>query len=215
MAELSGSLEKLTSVPVWIVSSTVKHFSSGVDVKIHTREHSGEMLHCFHHLVKQIYHHDGITVSCIHGNALGGGMEVALACDFVFAQADASLGFPEIQLACFPPVASVLLPRKIGIRGCQYLYSGETLDASSAEEIGLIEGVFTEDAEDLLQSILQHSLQAMTLLKKVLRRTSGFDFDRDLSLAEGIYLTELIETSDMEEGVSAFLQKRKPRFRQE
>ena len=213
LQDLSTALVEAADAPLWIFSSNLRDFSAGVDIKIHTREHSPDMLRHFHDAVRSIYHHDGITISRIHGNALGGGMELALACDFIFAHSSAKVGFPEIHLACFPPIASVLLPRKIGLKASKYLYTGEIIDAGTAEEIGLVESVFNETPEELIDTIRQHSLTSMRILKKVLRRTSGFDFDAELGKAEQIYLTELVHTEDMEEGISAFLQKRKPHFR--
>ena len=212
MDELSSALDDAAGVPLLMLTSGQPHFSSGVDVRIHTRELSPRMLGSFHEVIRKLYHHDGITVSLLHGNTLGGGMELALVCDFIFGRTDTVLGFPEIKLGCFPPVASVLLPRKIGSKGCKYLYGGDMLSAVAAEELGLIEAVFAESAEELLESIQQHSLAAMTILKRVLRRTAGFDFNAELATAENVYLKDLLRTEDMAEGVAAFLEKRKPRF---
>jgi cyclohexa-1,5-dienecarbonyl-CoA hydratase len=214
MDQLSEALDQTANVSLLVISSALEHFSFGVDVKIHTPELSEQMLKKFHDVIRKLYNHKGITVSILNGYALGGGMELALVCDFIFAQRDAVVGFPEIRLACFPPVASILLPRKIGAKASNYLYTGRLIHAVAAEEIGIIEGVFADNADELLETIRLHSLSAMSLLKKVLRRTSGFDFDADLSKAEEIYLNELLGISDMSEGISAFIEKRSPRFNQ-
>jgi cyclohexa-1,5-dienecarbonyl-CoA hydratase len=214
MEQLSAALDQTANASLLLISSSLEHFSLGVDVKIHTPELSEQMLKRFHEVIRKLYNHKGITVAILNGYALGGGMELALVCDFVFAHRDAVIGFPEIRLACFPPVASILLPRKIGAKASNYLYTGKLIHAIAAEEIGIIEGTFTDTPDDLLETIRLHSLSAMSLLKKVLRRTSGFDFAAELSKAEEIYLNELLGISDMSEGISAFIEKRSPRFNQ-
>jgi cyclohexa-1,5-dienecarbonyl-CoA hydratase len=215
MHRLSGALDEAADAPLLILSSALGHFSVGVDIKIHTPALASDMLKSFHEVLSKLYHHEGVTVCLLNGYALGGGMELALVCDFIFAKQDTVLGFPEIRLACFPPVASILLPRKIGGRASNYLYTGKLIDATAAEEIGVVEGVFSETPDELLEPIKQHSLTAMCLLKKVLRKTSGFEFDLELKKAEEIYLTELIRHPDVSEGVNAFLEKRAPLFTSE
>ena len=214
MDELSDALTCAANSPLLILTSSLEHFSLGVDVKIHTPELSRHMLEKFHEIARKLYHHRGITVCVLNGYALGGGMELALVCDFSFAHKDAVLGFPEIRLACFPPIASILLPRKIGGKAAHYLYSGKLIHGPAAEEIGIVEGVFSERPDEHLETIRQHSLPAMSMLKRVLRRTAGFDFDAELAKAEDVYLNELIQLDDMSEGVQAFLEKRTPQYRQ-
>lgn len=212
MERLSESLDRAAKSSILILSSSAENFSLGVDVKIHTPELSPTMLQKFHELIRKLYHFGGISIAVLNGYALGGGMELALVCNFIFARRGTKLGFPEIRLACFPPVAAVLLPRKIGGRAASLLFTGETLDASEAERIGVIEAVFENDPEELIERIKRNSFSATKLLKKTLRGTSGFDFDAELGRAEEIYLKELLSTGDMPEGVQAFLEKRSPRF---
>ena len=214
MDQLLEAFDQTANVPLLVITSALDHFSLGVDVKIHTPELSERMLKKFHAVIRKLYSHKGITVSVLNGYALGGGMELALVCDFIFAQRESVIGFPEIRLACFPPVASVLLPRKIGARASHYLYTGKLIHAIAAEEIGIIEGVFSETPDELLETIRLHSLSAMSVLKKVLRHTSGFNFDAELEKAEEVYLSELLGIPDMSEGISAFIEKRSPRFNQ-
>ncbi|MCI0603346.1 enoyl-CoA hydratase/isomerase family protein [bacterium] len=212
MGQLSEALERAAKSPVLILSSASENFSLGVDVKIHTPELSPSMLQNFHEVIRKLYHYEGISIAVLNGYALGGGMELALVCDFIFARDDTKLGFSEIKLACFPPVAAVLLSRKIGAKASSLLLTGETLEASEAARIGVIEGVFDASPQKLIESVERNSFSAMMLLKKTLRCTSDFDFDAMLQRAEQIYLKDLLSTRDMAEGVQAFLEKRPPRF---
>jgi cyclohexa-1,5-dienecarbonyl-CoA hydratase len=200
--------------PIFVVTSTAQNFSVGVDVKIHTPELSERMLKEFHKLIRVVYHFHGISIGALNGYALGGGLELGLACDFLVAEKQAQLGFPEILLGCFPPVAALLLPRRIcTAKAKRLLFSGQTIGAMAAFESGLIDEIFDDKPDPFVNRIQQQSTDAMMLLKKTLRATSGVDFDGELSMAENIYLTELIKSPDMIEGVQAFLEKRKPKFK--
>ncbi|HET6267342.1 MAG TPA: enoyl-CoA hydratase-related protein, partial [Acidobacteriota bacterium] len=155
-----------------------------------------------------------VTACLIKGFALGGGLELALVCDFIGADHEARLGFPEIRLACFPPVAAVLLPRWIG-KQSNLLLTGDTISAQRAAEIGIVDDVISpEHSAEWLQhfkdKIGSYSLDALRILKKALRKNAGFDFDKALQDCEKIYVKELLASPDAVEGVLAFLEKRSP-----
>jgi cyclohexa-1,5-dienecarbonyl-CoA hydratase len=204
MAELASALHAVQGSAVLKLSSALPNFSNGVDIKIHTPEHVEQMLHDFHALCRQLYAFDGITIAKLNGHALGGGMELALLCDFIFATSDTRLGFPEITLACFPPVAAVLLPHLIGKAAHRLLYTGEIIDVSEAKRLGMI------DNENLLGKLESFSSNALRALKKTLRTTTGFDFDRELKRAEQIYISQIKNHPDTVEAIRAFLEKRNP-----
>src|SRR5262245_38358857 len=103
MSELADALDEAASANSVILTTHLQHFSAGVDVKIHTPENVPEMLARFHNVIRKLYHFPGLTISAIRGNALGGGMELALCCDIILAEKNSTVGFPEITLACFPP----------------------------------------------------------------------------------------------------------------
>lgn len=206
MSELSAALDEVKESIFLILSSSLPNFSTGVDIKIHTPDHIEQMLHDFHAVCRQLYSFEGITTAMLNGFALGGGMEIALVCDFIYAADDTKLGFPEITLACFPPVAAVLLPHRIGKRAYHLLYSGEILSSAQAKELGLIDG----DID--LERLRTYSPNALTTLKKVLRTTAGFDFDQELRRAEQLYVSRLKNHPETLEGIRAFLKKRTPKF---
>jgi cyclohexa-1,5-dienecarbonyl-CoA hydratase len=92
-----------------------KHFSFGASVEEHTKELAGTMLQTFHKIFMNIVEMQIPTMAKISGQCLGGGMELALICNFIFADKTAKLGQPEIILGVFPPPASIILPEKIGL----------------------------------------------------------------------------------------------------
>ncbi|MCI0612742.1 enoyl-CoA hydratase/isomerase family protein [bacterium] len=210
MSELSDALDNANSASFLILSSSLQHFSAGVDVKIHTPDQVPEMLDRFHKVIRKLYHYPGITISAIHGHALGGGMELALCCDVILADRNSSIGFPEITLACFPPVAAILLPRS-----AQWLlFSGESITAQRAYELGIINQLYEDESElkKIIDGFKSLSADAVRSLKSAIRKTSSFDFDQALAEAERVYKEELLKSPDGLEAVKSFLEKRPPKF---
>ena len=217
MQELLQSVSQAESCDVLLLTSGLKHFSTGVDIKIHTPELVPNMLKEFHKIIRKLYHFPGIAICAIQGYALGGGLELALPCDFILAEKQATLGFPEIRLACYPPVASVLLPRWIGRRANAMLFTGENISAEEARRIGIVDSLFeatsrTETVDGFAQKISSYSRGALQILKRLLRESSDFDFDVELDKAERYYVSELLQSPDVAEGIAAFLEKRAPKY---
>lgn len=215
MSEISEALDKASASPILILSTKLQHFSTGVDVNIHTPDQVPEMLQRFHEVVRKLYHFPGLSLCAIRGYSLGGGMELALCCDVILAESTSSIGFPEITIACFPPVAAVLLPRLTGRAAHWLLLSGESITAERAHELGIIDHLYEDDSalEKIMNRFFSLSPDALCLLKGVIRKTSGFDFDEALSIAERVYKEELLKSPDVLEGAKAFLEKRQPQWR--
>ncbi|MCH9031348.1 MAG: enoyl-CoA hydratase/isomerase family protein [candidate division Zixibacteria bacterium] len=192
-----------------------KAFSSGVEIREHTPELVPKMLTSFHKIFRQLIESRFLTLSAVHGHCLGGGFELAVFCDFVIAEEGASFGLPEIKLACFPPVAVALLPELIGRkRSDRLILTGESIDASTAHEWGLVSficenGKLAESQNSLLDTMRGLSVSTLQLTQK-LRSEWKETFLSNLEQAEKIYLEELTKTADMNEGIDSFLKKRKP-----
>jgi len=145
-------------------------------------------------------------------------MELAMACDFIVASANAQFGLPEINLGCFPPVASVLLPRLIPEkRALEMILTGKWITAREAFDLGLVNRVantpdLQKEVEKFRQGILAKSPRVVALARRAVRLGSREAFESGLREAERIYLDELLQTEDAEEGLRAYLEKREPRF---
>jgi cyclohexa-1,5-dienecarbonyl-CoA hydratase len=218
MQELFQAVSQAESSNVLLLASGLKHFSTGVDIKIHTPDLVPKMLKEFHKIIRKLYHFPGITVCALQGYALGGGLELSLPCDFIFADRAATLGFPEIRLACYPPVASVLLPRWIGRKANALLFSGENISGEEAHRFGLVDSLFEaasrgEVVDAFVQKISSYSCDALRILKRLLRESIDFDFDIELDKAERYYVSELLQSPHVAEGIAAFLEKRAPRYK--
>src|SRR5688572_977680 len=120
-----------------------KAFSAGASVQDHFADRVATMLATFHDCFRTLARLDVVTVALVRGPALGGGCELAMACDFVLASDRATFGQPEIRLGVFPPVASYQLSRQLAPRkGLELLLTGESIDAAKAEQLGLVNAVF-------------------------------------------------------------------------
>jgi cyclohexa-1,5-dienecarbonyl-CoA hydratase len=219
IAQLSAAVRRLGADPkvrVVAIAGEGRAFCAGVDVADHSADRVGAMIERFHGAIRDVIALEQPVVALVHGAALGGGCELALACDIVLARDDATLGQPEVKLGVFPPVAAALLPRLVGRqRALELVLSGRTLRAEAARAMGLVSDVVASDrwqaeTDDRLQQMAALSGSALRLAKRAVTGGLDLSFAAALSLAEDLYLRELMATADAREGIAAFLEKRTP-----
>jgi cyclohexa-1,5-dienecarbonyl-CoA hydratase len=193
-------------------------FSFGASIPEHASGQIERVLPEMHALIYELLEAPAPTAAVVRGRCFGGGFELALACDFIFAARGASFALPEIALGVFPPAASALLPLRAGhARGTQAILTGAAVPAAGWEGAGLVE-VLAEDEARLTEAVeswcaahlaaksaaaLRHAATAarMGLLAQV----------RDvLPKLERLYLDDLMRTQDAVEGIDAFLARRAP-----
>jgi cyclohexa-1,5-dienecarbonyl-CoA hydratase len=196
-----------------------KAFSAGASVQDHVGERVVEMLRVFHDCFRALNRLELTTVALVRGAALGGGCELAMACDFILASDRARFGQPEISLGVFPPVAAYQLSRQLPPRrGLELLLTGDPIDAATAERLGLINAIFPSaefesNAAAWLARLHRQSASSLRFAKKAFRLAQSDDFEERLANVERMYIDELMKTEDANEGLSAFLEKRKPEWR--
>jgi cyclohexa-1,5-dienecarbonyl-CoA hydratase len=194
-------------------------FSAGVAVEEHVEETIYQMLESFHNIFRTLELMSKPTLAVVDGAALGGGCELVAACDIVISTTRARYGQPEIKLGVFPPVAAVLLPHVIGEkRARELILTGELIDANEAARLGLVSYVVAADqlqpkAEEMLARLRELSAPALESTRRALDIARGRPFDEALKRVEDLYLNELMKTEDAHEGVEAFMEKRKPVWR--
>ncbi len=194
-------------------------FSTGVAVQDHTPDRVGPMLESLHGTLRRLRDLDIITVAAVHGFCLGGGMELALSCDLVIATEDARFSQPEIELGCYAPVASALLPARLGVgRTLDLLLTARILTCIEAQELGLVTyrvptGELDKAVANLAGGLTTRSAPVIRLTKKAVRAGRDLPFAEALAETERIYKEELLLLEDLEEGAAAFLGKRKPVWR--
>lgn len=191
-------------------------FSAGVDVKDHTREKVPEMLEAVHGVIRSLLTLPQITLALVRGACLGGGCELASSCDFILASEDSFFATPEIHVGCYPPVALARFPSQIGYhRSAEMILTGRRIPAQEALAMGLINrAVPAHELERTLDGLLEelkgNSRAVLRIALRGLREISLKNFSEALQRSEELYLSELLKTEDVEEGVRAFLEKRKP-----
>ncbi len=230
LAELEAALAQLEAAQpgavraVLVSGSGERAFSAGSDVKAFEsytgaagRAHFEREEAVFERLAKLPMP----TVAAIEGNALGGGLELALACDIRVASANAKLGLPEVRLAVTPGAGGTQrLPRVVGVaRAKEMALTGRIIDAPEAERIGLVSHVVPAGralaaAEEVAAEIAERGPLAVREVKRLI--DLSVDVDMGAGIAAEIDASERVFAStDMREGAAAFFEKRPPRYRGE
>jgi cyclohexa-1,5-dienecarbonyl-CoA hydratase len=221
MLELQQSLVEIESrsdISTILFQGDARAFSAGVDVKAHLPDQIHEMLTGFHAAIRAIVASRKVTIAAVRGACLGGGAELAAVCDMVYSARDASWGFPEIKLGCYPPIAAVVLAMLIGQkRAAEVILTGRQFSGDDAAAMGLAtRSVAADELESVVERTLaelrQLSPVALAHAKKAIYAWDAIHFDKGLARAEKIYLEELISTADAREGIIAFLDKRPPKW---
>ena len=195
-----------------------KAFSVGVDIADHTREKVPAMLEQFHGLIRKVRRLECVTIAAVRGVALGGGFELALACDMIVAEEGATFGVPEIWLGCFPPVAAAVLPRHLAPqKAYEIVLSGEPITAAEATQMGLVNalaarGKLEETLDRFVARFTEKSGAALRVAKRALRVSEDAAFGAALEAIERLYLDDLMRTRDAEEGIQAFIERRQPKW---
>jgi enoyl-CoA hydratase len=159
------------------------------------------------------------VIAAVNGYALGGGLEIALACDFIYASEKARLGLPEVTLGVIPGFGGTQnLARLIGPnKARELIFSGMQLTAQQAREWGIVNEVFpAEDlnvkVKEIAASIARNGMLAVASAKDAI--VNGLNMSRDDGLRyENAVFSTLFATEDQKEGMAAFVSKRKPEFK--
>ena len=216
---LSESAQRDVVAIVFDADKSCRSFSAGVAVEEHVQETIFQMLDSFHAIFRQLEQLAKPTIAVVDGAALGGGCELVAACDIVIASDRARFGQPEIKLGVFPPVAAIILPLVIGEkRARELILTGEIIDAVEAGRLGLcnhiVPGAQLEPKLlEVLAKLRELSGASLSFTKQALDLGRGKSIEALLSTQENIYLHELMKTQDANEGVKAFMEKRKPVWR--
>ena len=218
----SQSLETIAENPrlkMVTIEGAGADFSFGASIPEHAPGEIARVLPEAHALIHALLDLPVVTAALVRGRCLGGGFEIALACDFIFAEASAVFGLPEVALGVFPPAAAALLPARVGTaRATSTILTGQSRPAADWHDAGLLEAVFADGTLDgevdrwfeaqlrwKSAAALRHATAAARLaLRQHVRAV--------LPELERLYLRDLMQTHDAAEGIAAFLEKRAPRW---
>lgn len=219
MKEINDKIADLqfnTEIKLIVFNAVGKAFSAGVSVEDHTEDKASQMLDEFHRTFRLLNTINIPTLAVVQGYAFGGACELIAFCDLAIAAESAKFGQPEIKVGVFPPVAAIIFPYIMGMKkAMELLLKGEIISAKEALNLNLINKVVPDDslqaeADKLISSIAANSSVVIQFTKQTVYKTRFLEFNEALKIAENIYLVELMQTEDAKEGISAFLQKRTP-----
>ena len=220
IAALDGALvawRTQTNLRGVLLDAEGPHFSFGASVEEHLPASCAAMLASLHSLIIRMLEFPVPILVAVRGQCLGGGLEVALAGGPIFAAPDAQFGQPEMMLGVFAPAASVLLPYRVNQPAAEdLLFSGRSIAAAEAKAIGLVQTVFDDPQIAALTYFEQHlatkSAAALACAVAAARGAMIRDVRQRLGEVEKLYLERLMNTRDANEGLTAFLAKRKPQW---
>ncbi len=216
-------IEDDNNVGAVIVTGGEKFFAAGADIKyimgISTPLEAHEFVSAVQSLFSRLENLEKPTIAAVGGLALGGGCELALACDIRLAAENAIFGLPEIKIGVLPGGGGTQrLPRLIGAgRAKEMLYTGDPIDADEAYRIGLVNKVIKSDAlmdeaNKMAKKLRERPAFAFKMIKTSVNK--GMSMDLQSGLAHEARCFEILfSTEDQKEGMKAFVEKRKPSFK--
>ncbi|HEX5624526.1 MAG TPA: enoyl-CoA hydratase-related protein [Saprospiraceae bacterium] len=223
MEEIQACLDDFRDRPklkLVVFQGSGKHFSFGASVEEHQREFVEVMLGNFHRMLLSMKNLSIPMLAMVSGQCLGGGLELALMCNQIFADKSARMGQPEINLGVIPPPASILLPEKIGLsRAEDFLITGRSVTAEEAFQMGLVNRLFENKEEMEVGTsswietyILPKSASSLRWACQAARIKFNHVFGNFLPQVEQLYLSKVANSHDGNEGIQSFIEKRKPEW---
>lgn len=225
LKSLDAFLAQIETTPtaraVILTGAGEKAFVAGADIKqFEAMNPSGakELAHLGQRIFTRIETLDVPVIAAVNGFALGGGLELALACDFIFAAENAKFGLPECTLGLMPGFGgTVRLPRRVGVpKAREMSYTGGMISAAEAHQIGLVNQVYPQaellsKAMETARLIASRAPLAVAKIKKSIHEGASLTEAQANDLEAGLF-GELFASQDKVEGVRAFIEKRKPAF---
>ena len=219
MNELNGRLEvmlKDQNLKCVVIYAEGKHFCTGVEVADHKPDKVDDMIATFNRIFQLTEQLEVPVIAIVQGYCLGGGMELAIACDVIVAAKGALFGQPEIKVGFFPPYAAMRLPQLVGpAKAVEICTTGKFYKAEEAQSLGMIAHVAEDDqlaeaAEQIVKEIQANSPLIIRLNKRAVKQHLGLNFKAALAGVSDLFLNTLMKTEDTLEGIASYEEKRKP-----
>jgi methylglutaconyl-CoA hydratase len=187
-------------------------FSAGLDLgEVMSPGRAAESARMMQRTLLGVYGASAVTIAMVHGLAVGGGAGIVAACDFALADERTRIGFPEARRGLIAAQVMSLLVRKLkGADVLGLLLSGELVDATPARQMGLFyrAGNMEREVQGILSRVLRSGPRALTLTKRLIDQLQPRSFEEDIEICLSQYLRAR-EGEEAEEGIRAFLEKRK------
>ncbi len=219
MRDLNAGLENLLNDPqlkCLVLLGEGPSFCAGVEVNDHKPGKVDDMIATFNRIFELIDRFEVPTIAGAHGACLGGGLELAIACDIIVAADRAIFGQPEIKLGFFPPYAAIRLPSLVGqAKAIEICTTGKRYTAKEAKSMGFVshtveDEMFSEAVDKIANEIQVSSPLIIRLNKRAVKQHIGMEFSKALQGVGDLFLNTLMKTEDTFEGIRSFEEKRKP-----
>ena len=219
MNELIAELEGLATddeLKCLVINGAGASFCAGVEVADHKPENVRQMIDTFNRIFELIDQLDVPLIASVHGACLGGGMELAIACDIIVSAESAMFGQPEIKLAFLPPYAAIRLPHLVGpAKAIEICTTGKRYSAEEARQMGMVGYAVADDqlpdaTDKLVKEIQYNSPLIIRLNKQAVKKHLGLPFPQAVEGVSELFLNTLMKTEDVLEGIKSFEEKRKP-----
>lgn len=222
LEELIGEIEKDETIAAMILTGEGRSFVAGADIVEQSKfdlEGGRKWGQRGSALMRRIEKLEFPTIAAVNGFALGGGCEIAMACDIILASEKAKFGQPEVGLGITPGFSGTQrLPRRVGAAMAKELiFSGKMIDAREAERIGLVNHVYApeelmEAAQEMARTFVKNSKTAVTYSKACIDRGMQTDIDSAIAIENELFAMCFAD-EDQKEGMNAFIEKRPANFK--
>jgi len=206
-------------VKLIVIDSAAKSFCGGIELGEYTQRRVFQLLDAFHGAFSAMMDTSKPVLVVINGPAFGGGSELAALADLVVATPKARFAQPEIKLGVFPPLSAVILPYILGPKvALELVLTGEAMTAERAYELGLVNRLVPEDqlqktVDDLIAKVTAQSGPVLTMAKKAILGSIGVPLREGVRNSMKIFLNELSDLEDAQEGLRALVEKRAPKWK--
>src|SRR5437763_15242790 len=219
MVEIAEAIEGLSTrsdIKAILITSSQKMFSAGISLEDSKSDRVFQTLDAFNRVFNAIREISKPLIVVVNGPAIGAGSELVGFGDMVIATPNAKFAQPEVKLGVFPPFAAVMLPQLIGPKKTyELILTGEALSAEDALRLGFVNKVVPEsELKDAVKSIIarisEFSGPVLEVAKEVIGSAMGMPIEDAMKKSQDVYLNKLMALQDVQEGLRAVLEKRKP-----
>ena len=222
LAEVAAGISAVSEqsgVKLIVLDSAAKAFCGGIEVGEYTQRRVFQLLDAFHVAFSAMLDTSKPLLVVVNGAAFGGGAELAALGDLVIATPKARFAQPEIKLGIFPPLAAAILPYILGPKlALEQVLTGETMSAERAHELGLVNWVVPENelkkkVDDIVAKVTAQSGPVLTMAKKAIIWSMGLPLREGVRNSMKVFLNELADLEDSQEGLRALAEKRAPKWK--
>ena len=222
LCELAAGINILgeqSNIKLVILDSAAKAFCGGIELGEYTQRRVFQLLDAFHLAFSAMLDTAKPLLVVVNGPAYGGGAELAALGDLVIATPKAKFAQPEIKLGVFPPLAAAVLPYILGPKqALELVLTGETMSAERARELGLVNWLVPETElqqkiSEVSAKLTAQSAPVLTMAKKAIMGSLGLPLRDGVRNSMKVFLNELAELEDSQEGLRALVEKRAPKWK--